>query len=262
MNAIYSRIVAKANASGLTLMRLLMTLGLVAVVSACSTVGTERTAQMKSGASIAPLSLMGEVIPIRVVGTTVFQNERAEAKVPDWQIDTYTESVAARLLKDGKRFTVIQPDTTEAHAIKPKVGSIAAGTVFEGGNDKIIALARNSGADYVLVMLPALYGDPYFGTNQAFTGYGVYQRSFLGIKRAVNFLTMRAALFDGKTGEEIARTSGYVSSPRSPDGWMESDNLLMSEENNHATRQAIETLINKLLTTLLIDLKVTLAAGS
>lgn len=241
--------------------RLLIALTVVTLMSACATVGTERTAQLKSGTSIATLSLMGDTLPIRVVGTTVFQNKKAEVKVPEWQIDSYTELVAGRLIRADGRFKVVQADTADAHAIMPKLTSIAGGTEFEGGNEIVVAFGRNAGTDLVLVVVPALYGDPYFGTNQSFSGYGVYQRSFLWAKNAVNFLTMRVALFDGKSGEEIARTSGYISSRRPSEAWMEPDNLVMGEENSLATKQAMESLIGELLKKLLSDLKIAVVSN-
>jgi hypothetical protein len=222
---------------------------------ACATVGTERVAKLDGNARIAPLSLMGTTLSIRGIGTTVFQNARAVAEVPDWEIDKHAESVAARVLADFKRLAVLHPDTSRFHSIKPIIGSIAVGTKFEGGADSIVAFAKEANADVVLVVHPALYGDPYFGTNQAFAGYGIYERGFLGTKNAVNYVTMRVAAFDGRTGEEIARTSGYISDRRPASDWMEFENLVMSNQSRSMTQQSIHRLIGELLTRLLSDMK-------
>ena len=74
--------------------------------------------------------------------------------------------------------------------------------------------AKDAGADYVLLVGPSQPGDPFFGTNQSISGYGIYQRSVFMSRRGINFLTIRVALLDGKTGAEIARTYGNPSSPR------------------------------------------------
>jgi len=122
-------------------MRAFLVLALSFLLSACATVGTERVAKLESNTSIAPLSLMGATLSIRGIGTTVFQNERAVAEVPDWEIDKYAESVAARVLTEFKRLAVLHPDSSHFHSIKPIVGSIAVGTKFEGGADSIVAFA-------------------------------------------------------------------------------------------------------------------------
>lgn len=237
-------------------MRAFLILAISFVLSACATVGTERVAKLDSNARIAPLSLMGTTLSIRGIGTTVFQNARAVAEVPDWEIDKHAESVTAKVLADFKRLAVLHPDTSRFHStIKPIVGSIAVGTKFESGADSIVVFAKEANADVVLVLLPIVYGDPYFGTNQAFSGYGIYERGFLGTKNAVNYVTMRVAVFDGKTGEEIARTSGYISDRRPASDWMEFENLVMSDQNRTTTQQSINRLIGELLTRLLSDMK-------
>lgn len=236
-------------------MRAFLVLALSFLLSACATVGTERVAKLENNTRITPLSLMGATLSIRGIGTTVFQNARAVAEVPEWEIDKYAESVAAKALTDFKRLAVLHPDSAHFHSIKPIIGSIAVGTKFEGGADSIVAFAKEANADVVLVLLPALYGDPYFGTNQAFSGYGIYERGFLGTKNAVNYVTMRVAVFDGRTGEEIARTSGYISDRRPSSDWMEFENLVMSDQNRSTTQQSIRRLIGELLARLLSDMK-------
>ena len=237
-------------------MRTLLAIALSMLLSACATVGTEQVAKLDRKTRIAPLSLMGTSLSVRAIGTTVFQNSKADAEVSDWQIDNYTESVVAEHLVKSKRVIAVHSNVWQFHSIKPIVDSIAAGTSFEGGTLSIIAYAKEANADVVLVILPALYGDPYFGTNQAFTGYGVYERGFLGSKSAVNYVTMRVAAFDGTTGKEIARTSGYISAKRPESEWMEFDNLVMNEHNRLVTQQSIKQLIRDLLARLLSDLKI------
>lgn len=236
-------------------MHILFAIALSMLLSACATVGTEQVAKLDRNAKIAPLSLMGTSLSIRAIGTTVFQNTKADAEVSDWQIDKYTESVVAERLTKSKRVVALHPSVSPFHSIKPIIDSIAVGTSFEGGTQRIVDYAKEANADVVLVMLPALYGDPYFGTNQAFTGYGVYERRFLGTKSAVNYVTMRVAAFNGKTGVEIARTSGYISDQRPASEWMEFDNLVMSDQNRLVTQQSIKRLFGDLLTRLLSDLK-------
>src|SRR3954468_13467387 len=55
---------------------------MVVVLSGCATVGVEQIEQLKPGTAVVPLSLLGDTLAIRHVGTTVFQNERRDLRVP------------------------------------------------------------------------------------------------------------------------------------------------------------------------------------
>ncbi|MBI4987824.1 MAG: hypothetical protein HZC23_03290 [Rhodocyclales bacterium] len=227
-----------------------------AVLSGCATVGTEHVEKLKPGTSIVALSLMGDTLAIRHVGTTVFQNERLDATVADWQIDKYAESVASRLISSGNRFQAKAVETNEARASAGKIvmDFWTSKAVLQGGTGSVTKLAREAGADYVLVLGPAQLGDPFFGTNQAFSGYGIYQRSAFGSRRAINYLTMRVVLLDGKNGTEVARTHGVSSAPRGEAIWMDSDNLTLSGDNAQKTRSGIQALMETVLQKALTDL--------
>lgn len=225
----------------------------------CATVGVEKVEQIKPGTKIVPLSFMGDKLAILHIGTTMFQNERRDVELPLWQIDKYTEAAAARAIREAGRFSAEPVDTATARigAGKLGYGSWTNTAVFEGGTESVTRLAKNAGAEYVLVFGPTQLGDPFFGTNQAFSGYGIGQRSFLGLERAVNYLTMRVVLLDAKDGKEVARTHGFLSSPRETADWMESGNLSLSESNAATTKLSIESLIDAVLRKGLRDLKLT-----
>ena len=80
-------------------------------------------------------------------------------------------------------------------------------------------------------------GDPFMGTNQSISGYGIYQRSFVGLRRAMNFITVRTLLLEGKTGEEVARTQCAVSAPR--EDWLDAKT---ATQPSAGTRNGIEKL--------------------
>lgn len=230
---------------------------LLLLVSGCATVGVENVEQLKPGTKIVPLSLMGDTLAIRHIGTTVFQNERRDLAVPQWQIDKYTEAVALRVIRDGGKFIGELIDTEEARKNAGKLGIDfwTSGSVVQGGPESIIKLAKDARADYVLVIGPSPIGDPFFGTNQGFSGYGIGQRSVFNLKRGLNYLTMRVALLDGKDGKEVARARGFLSSPRGQPDWMDSENLSLSVSNATGTKSSIESLIDSVLRKGLLDLK-------
>ena len=226
-------------------------------IAGCATTGVERVEQLKPGTRVAALAVLGDTLAIRHVGTTVFQNEKRDVNVPQWQIDRYAETSAARLVGASGRFKVITADTTDARKRAGRTTTgFFSGPHLEGGPQSIAGFAKQAGADYVLVIAPSpLGGDPFMGTNQSFTGYGIYQRSSFGMRRSLNFLTMRIVLHDGRTGEEIARTHDHASSPRGDTLWMDSSNLALTDANAAATKAAIEQLIEATLKKNLARLK-------
>lgn len=228
-----------------------------AVLTGCATVGTEQVEKLKPGTSIVPLSLMGDTLAIRHVGTTVFQNERRDTAVADWQIDKYTESAVFRLAGNGNRFQIKVSETAAARisAEKLVMDFWTSRATLQGGKESVTKLAKDAGADYVLVIAPAQLGDPFYGTNQGFSGYGVYQRSAFGSRRAINYLTMRVVLFDGQSGVEVAKTHGFNSAPRDEASWMASENLTLTADNAQKTQAGIQALIETVLQKALADLK-------
>ena len=237
-------------------MRALLGLALIAFVAGCATVGVERVEQLKPGTRVAVLSVMGDRLAVRHVGTTVFQNERRDVDVPQWQIDRSTENAAARLIGTGGRFKVVTADTTDARRRAGKMATgFFSGPQLQGGPQSVAAFAKQAGADYVLVIAPNPIGDPFMGTNQSFAGYGIYQRGFMGTRNAGNFLTLRVVLHDGRSGDEVARTQDHASSRRADALWMDSSKLVLSESNAAATKTAIEELIERSLKKTLAQLK-------
>jgi hypothetical protein len=237
--------------------RRIIALLLTAFLAGCATVGVEQVEKLQPGTKVVPLSLLGNVLAIRHVGTTVFQNKRRDLDVTDWQIDNFGESIAARIIRDGHKFVALEADTKEARNSAGKLVSDfwTSKAGLQGGPDSVIRLAAKAGADYILVLGPSQLGDPFFGTNQAFSGYGVYQRSVFGSKRAINYLTMRVVLLDGKSGTEVARTHGFLSAPRTEASWMDSENLNLSMDNTQETKSGIQTLVQTVLRKAMADLK-------
>ena len=227
------------------------------VLFGCATGGVEKVEQLKPGTKIIPLSLMGDKLAIRHIGTTVLQNESRDLDTPSWGIDKYVEATAARAILQGARFSAIVADSAQARKSVGKLGQDfwTSAAVVEGGQESVVSLAKDAGADYVLVLGPSQIGDPFFGTNQRFSGYGIAQRSFMGMKRGINFLTMRLVLLDGRDGREVARTQSYLGSPRARSDWIEGENLPLSESNATTTKVSIESLVDRMLGKGLADLK-------
>lgn len=240
-------------------MKRIIALLLMIFLTGCATVGVEQVEKMQAGTKVVPLSLLGNILAIRHVGTTVFQNEWRDLDVSDWQIDNFSEAAAARIIRDGHKFVAIEAETKEARANAGKLVTDfwTSKVGLQNGPDSVIKLATMTGADYILIIGPVQIGDPFFGTNQSFSGYGIYQRSIFSSKNAVNYLAMQVALLDGKTGAEVARARGNLSAHRyrSENNWMPSENLVPSEANAQETKAGIKSLIESELRIALANLK-------
>lgn len=219
-------------------MRAFLPLILSASVAGCATVGGEKVEQLKSGTTIAPVSVMGDTFALRQVGTTVLQIEKRDIDVAAWGIDRHTESVAGQLLNGKGKFRVAQADTENVRkTVKLQEDFWTGANKIKAGAGPLATFAEQSKADYVLLIAPAAMGDPFMGTNQNISGYGIYQRSFIGLKRSMNFITLRAILLEGKSGEEVARTQCAVSAPRQD--WVEPSYVTQPSEGTRAGIQKL-----------------------
>jgi hypothetical protein len=219
-------------------MRTALLIVLTLALAGCATVGGEKVDQLKPGTAIVPISLMGDTLAMREVGTTIFQNQRRDVDVASWHIDRHTESVAGQLVKGKGKFTVAQADTEEVRkTVKLGEDFWSGSNKIKAGGGALAAFAAQSRADYLLLIAPGVMGDPFMATNQTISGYGVYQRSMVGLKRSMNFITMRAVLLDGRSGEELARTQCAVSAPRSD--WLDGDKMAKASDD---MRSGIEKL--------------------
>lgn len=222
-------------------MRYFLALMLVSVLTGCATTGSETIEKFPSGVSIVPASEMGDVLKVRHVATIVFGNRRADVPMPAWEMDKVAEQTAADLFRAASRFTLVRADASKARG--------------QNGRISATGLASQAKADYVLVIGPAYYGDPFFGTNQEFSGYGIYQRSILMRESARDYLTMNVSLLDGKSGEIIGQAAGYSSSPKKQ-GWIPPESfdpgpITIDAESEKETRAAVMNMVRQLMSELL-----------
>lgn len=219
-------------------MRAFVPLLLSVAVAGCATVGGEKVDQLKSGTTIAPVSVMGDTLALRQTGTTVFQNQKRDMDVAAWGIDRHAESIAGKVVGGTGKFRVAQADTEKVRrTVKLQDDFWTGSAKVKGGAGPIATFVEESKADYLLLIAPAAMGDPFMGTNQNISGYGIYQRSFVGLRRAMNFITVRTILLEGKTGEEVARTQCAVSAPR--EDWLDAKTATQPSDG---TRNGIEKL--------------------
>ena len=69
------------------------------LATGCGTVATSAVQAQLSGKSITVVSLVGETVQLSWRGTTPFNNEFGEARVPDWGLRTRIEDKAVATLE-------------------------------------------------------------------------------------------------------------------------------------------------------------------
>lgn len=238
-------------------MRFLPILLLIVLLSGCATVGSEKIGLQPQNTKIVAVSLMGNQLKVRHVGTTVFSNAKHDLDEANWNIDQQIEDATNKLIQSGGKFVVVKPASTDyREKFGVPVKSLWNGTTpLDHKKEGAQSIAKESGADLVVLVREAEYGDPFFGTNQQFSGYGIYQRSFLFSKQAINFVTMNVIVLDGKTGESIAGTRQFIKGTREASDWVEGEDLILSKENETTTKTNIFQLVQDLLKKSLIELK-------
>lgn len=230
---------------------------LIVLLTGCATVGSDKVALQPQNTKIVAVSLMGNQLKIRHVGTTIFSNAKHDLDVANWNIDQQIEDDADAFLQGGGKFVVVKPasmDYRDKFGVPKK--SLWSGTIpLDHMKEGAQLVAKESGADLVVLVREAEYGDPFFGTNQQFSGYGIYQRSFFFSKQAINFVTMNVIVFDGKTGTSIAGTRQFTSGPREGMDWIEGEDLNLSKENEAKSKTNLFQLVQNLLKKSLVELK-------
>jgi len=154
----------------------LFAMGLLATAAACAgprgVVFDDQKANMHK---LAVASALGNTFQGTYRGLTVFNNKKYEADVSAWKVDEVAVKVAIDSLKREGRFEVV-----------PVTGSLQ-------GKDAsaLIAAARAAGADTLVVVVPAEYGNlPYLPP-----GYGFRHELLGGKKRGVACTCWRWSTF-------------------------------------------------------------------
>ena len=236
-------------------MRPVLPLVLCAALAGCATAGVDELERFRPGLTVAPFSLMGDQLAVRDVGASALHDDRHDVDVGHWHIDRHAESVASKMVGDTGRFRIAQADTALLRrTVKLKDDVWTGGTRIQASSGSLAAFAKESAADYVLLIGPASMGDPFLGTDEQLSGYGIYRRSlritqpaFVGLKRAFSFLAMKVMLLDAKSGEAVARAQCALGAPR-----QESHRTMRADE---VARADIETLVEAALRKCLGTLK-------
>ena len=206
-----------------------------------------------SNKSMVVISTLSNDLQLQYVGSTVFHNKTDTFDATDWRLRANLQTSAIDAINANGKFQARPPTVVDPHLHFEGVGYDAANTpIYRISKRKQMtrSYAEEENADLVLLIAPVNYKDVFFGTSQTVSGYGIYERSFMGLKRAVTFATLQLVLYDGANGDEIAWVKGYGSTERPTAEWMGPDHVF--EPNaEHETRSTIRNLYKSLLSDLL-----------
>ncbi|AOW14812.1 hypothetical protein LPB72_20490 [Hydrogenophaga crassostreae] len=219
-------------------------LALVSVVaiwglSACGTVSTPAVQAKLTGKSITVVSVVGETVELSWRGTTVFNNEKGEARVPDWGLRTRVEDRAVAMLEASRRFSTVQRAQISA-------------TRREEALKQIEDL--KTGSSHILLFTPNESGDSIFETSQGFYGLGVAQRSIMGVasKSAVH-ASLKADLIELGTFQRTLAQSVSANAQRVPAPALLGGPRLNPEYTGPA-RDALRVQVDAVVTSLLTQM--------
>jgi hypothetical protein len=219
----------------LALMAVVVALGL----GACGTVSTPAVQAKLTGKSITVVSVVGETVLLSWRGTTVFNNEKGEARVPDWGLRTRVEDRAVAMLEASKRFSTVHRAQISA-------------TRREEALEQIEDL--RTGSSHILLFTPNESGDSIFETSVGFTGLGVAQRSVmnLGTKSAVH-ASLKADLIELGTFQRTLAQSVSANAQRVPAPALLGGPRL-NPDNTGAARDALRIQVDAVVTSLLTQM--------
>ncbi len=170
------------------LIRLIAFVLLVTVFSGCATYG-QRSQPYKSEAKrLAYVIDLSDKIQLQWIGTTVFNNARAEQVAEGWNVaDRVAENVET-VLHGSANFSQI----TRIRDLP----MISKGAPIPGIE-----------ADVLLVIHAGKSTDTVFGTNRSFSGMGLFQRSGFGMgPYSIGTVALEAEMFDVSSGKSVRKT--------------------------------------------------------
>jgi len=208
-------------------------------LSACGTVSTPAVQAKLTGKSITVVSVVGETVELSWRGTTVFNNEKGEARVPDWGLRTRVEDRAVAMLEASRRFSTVQRAQISA-------------TRREEALKQIEDL--KTGSSHILLFTPNESGDSIFETSQGFYGLGVAQRSIMGVasKSAVH-ASLKADLIELGAFQRTLAQSVSANAQRVPAPALLSGPRLNPEYTDPA-RDALRVQVDAVVTSLLTQM--------
>lgn len=215
-------------------------------VSACGTVAIPKVQAKLAGKSITVVSLVGETVQLSWRGTTVFNNEFGEARVPDWGLRTRIEDKAVALLEGSRRFSTVQ---------RAQVSATRRDDALKQISD------LKTGSSHVLLISPNESGDSLFDTRVGFVGLGVAQRSVIRLApQSAAHASLKADLVELGTFDNVIAQSVSANAQRVPSPALLTGPRLNAEITG-AVRDALQVQVDAAVQSLLTQMGLEQSVG-
>ena len=187
---------------------------IITILSGCAGMGAQKVLELEDNQKILVISSMGNEFDLLSVGTTVFSNESKSIPVNGWYVDDHIEKSISEL-SEKSRFDI---KSQEILPLKnpPPVFMTSLWTLqidFNGIKDHIFSFAKEKEYDLILFVNSFEDEDTIFGTNQYYSGYGLYKRTFLSSSRTVIYARVSVNLYDVNTQKKVTGTWDTISRP-------------------------------------------------
>ena len=243
-NAVYPAYTLAAFGTGEDSMRYLAVVVLGLLLGGCATVPVD----IPRGTRIAPVSLVGSEMEFRFVGTTFLTNVSGKIDVRHWSVDKHIEATATKLILRKGYYPVEAGDTAQARlqaSVKNQPFIRFGATAATPSEESAREVAKAGGADYLLVIAATDIHppDPFFGTNQSISGFGIYQRELFGQRQAIYFARLEVMLLDGRTGSAVGTRLVFSSKDVSANRWIDPEGTIpKAKDLSHAESPVLSLL--------------------
>jgi hypothetical protein len=170
-----------------------MSLALAVALAGCSTLDLKRPVAKEDLSRIKKIgvaSFLGDTFYGISIGTTAFNNADFSAPVPDWKVDENAVSQAVTMLRRSGRFEVAPLDH----------GGYTAQQLMDDQGKRLWELATSQGFDTLVILWP----DVSENFRPFKPGYGLFERSFLGLSHRCLYAAYRVEVEDVARHTDLA----------------------------------------------------------
>jgi hypothetical protein len=159
----------------------------------CATIKPIPQEELNAIHKIGVVSILGDNLKIRFIGTTIFNNFDKDVSVIDWKIDKY---VVDTLDEEITQSTSMSFQSVE-YDIRPLLITYDKGNHSDQVKNELEALSKKNELDALIFVKREWFQDPIIH-DQDVNGYGMFQRSFLSVKSSALHIVASATIYDTK----------------------------------------------------------------
>ena len=199
--------------------------------------------------NVSCISLIGENVQVKGVGTTVFTNKTGEVHV-NWKIDKYLEDLVRDRINKTGRMKYVDIDYSYAQFKKVYNYTKVPFSDFDafdvsGIQNELSTLAKQYDLDSIIIIIRDSHETP--NTSQYVSGCSIFRHSFLGVNVATKiYFSGNMSLIDLTSMSKVAALPLWTHSDLGGITWK--DNLNAYSENDlQKIENTLKSKLNELL---------------